>query len=107
MGDERTLRDFYVGIDPGKLGGIAVLERETRIATTFSLSKKTERDISEFVMPYGRKRQRTLFLIERVHSSPQQGVVSAYTFGRGYGFLRGLLAAMEGIPIWTRCGLGL
>ena len=31
--------------------------------------------------------------IEKVSSSPQMGVTSAFTFGRGYGFLRGLLTA--------------
>jgi hypothetical protein len=36
-------------------------------------------------------------VIEFVHSSPQMGVKSAFTFGRSYGFLRGCLSSL-GFP---------
>jgi crossover junction endodeoxyribonuclease RuvC len=32
--------------------------------------------------------------VERVHSMPKQGVVSAFTFGMGYGLLRGVLTGL-------------
>jgi crossover junction endodeoxyribonuclease RuvC len=35
--------------------------------------------------------------VERVHSMPLQGVVSAFTFGMGYGLIRGVLTGL-GVP---------
>jgi crossover junction endodeoxyribonuclease RuvC len=35
--------------------------------------------------------------VERVHSMPRQGVSSSFTFGMGYGLVRGVLAGL-GIP---------
>lgn len=32
--------------------------------------------------------------VERVHSMPKQGVVSAFTFGMGYGLIRGVLTGL-------------
>ena len=81
----------YVGIDPGKGGGIAII---------------IGRDVECFVMPVS-----TLDLwkcidrlecvrhayIEQVHSMPRDGVRSAFTFGEGYGRLQMALTA-AGIP---------
>lgn len=36
----------------------------------------------------------TFVMIEKVQSAPQQGVVSVFTFGSGYGFLRGCLCSL-------------
>ena len=36
-------------------------------------------------------------MVEKVASSPQMGVTSAFTFGKGYGFLCGILTAL-GVP---------
>jgi len=33
--------------------------------------------------------------IEKVHSMPQQGVASTFTFGTHYGFIRGILVALS------------
>lgn len=78
----------YIGIDPGKGGGIAVVCDDQQV--TFSLKDKTERDIWEFVSAYPFA---TCGVIERVASSPQMGVVSAFSFGKSLGFLRGVLIA--------------
>jgi hypothetical protein len=53
-----------------------------------------------------------LAVIERVHSSPQMGVVSAFTFGEGYGAVMGVLAALnirtvEVAPAVWKAGLSL
>lgn len=39
--------------------------------------------------------QSAMCYLEKVASSPQMGVVSAFTFGRGYGTLIGALAALK------------
>ena len=81
----------FVGLDPGKNGGIAYVddhcERVYRMPST-------ERDIADLL---GVHADNSMVLIERVHSMPKQGVKSMFTFGRGYGFLRGCLVAY-GIP---------
>jgi len=110
---------YYIGIDPGKQGGIAALNEEGELMQAFGMTKQTEREISNFLYTYrprsedykgeayeaGRK---TFAILEKVASSPQMGVTSAFTFGRGYGFLRGLLMGFK-IPfndvspsVWQR-----
>ena len=77
---------IYLGIDPGKLGGIAIVGDFTQAWKT----PETERDLHDLIAELGGP---NFAVIEKVHSSPQMGVKSAFTFGRGYGFLRGLLTA--------------
>lgn len=82
----------YIGIDPGVAGGLAVLDGEGRVLRVARMPE-TEQDVLAFLhdWPYSRA------ILEFVHSSPQMGVVSAFTFGRAYGGLRMALAAC-GIP---------
>lgn len=83
----------FVGIDPGVSGGIAALrdgvmacwkmpDTEADIYQLFDLLRD-DRDCHAFV--------------EHVHSMPQDGVRSAFTFGCNYGALRMALTA-AGIP---------
>ena len=95
---------WYMGIDPGITGGIAAIsdtglhiaqgmpETASDIATCFEVY--TEGDVTAY--------------IERVSSSPQMGVKSAFTFGHIYGMLRMALVAYK-IPytevapgVWQR-----
>lgn len=90
----------YVGIDPGKGGGIAVLFEDGNVLNTIKMPQ-TEQDLLDalatlgFGVRSGSAPARAV--LERVSSSPQMGVVSAFTFGKGYGALRMALAA-TGIP---------
>lgn len=88
---------YFVGIDPGKSGGIAFLDAKGTVLGTYKLDPKTntEHDVAQFLSSC--KLVGTYAVLERVRSSPQQGVVSAFTFGSSYGFLRGLLTGL-GIP---------
>lgn len=76
-----------IGIDPGKSGAIAVIE-DWRLTDVYSFNGKTEEEIANYISHIDYP---SIFFIEDVHSSPQQGVASAFTFGRGYGFLLGVL----------------
>jgi hypothetical protein len=82
----------YIGIDPGQAGGIAMLSDDT-VPLTFKMPS-TELDLLD-VLFVGNYRSRAC--LEFVRSSPQMGVVSAFSFGRGYGTLRMALIAV-GIP---------
>lgn len=81
---------FVVGVDPGVNGGIAFLGSEAPRA--FKMPE-TEKDLYDLLAAYAFDYP-PVFL-EYVRSSPQQGVVSAFTFGRGYGFLRGIITALR------------
>lgn len=82
---------FYLGIDPGKSGGIAVLSPTGVIDCTVKMPQ-TEADLYHLLRSFegdGRA------MVEHVHASPQMGVVSAFTFGKGYGALLMALTAAK------------
>jgi len=86
---------IYLGIDVGKSGAMAALD-ETGCPFDNGIFKldATDHDIAEWlwmVCEWGDVRA----CIEKVHSSPQMGVVSAFSFGRSLGYLMGLLAAVK------------
>lgn len=88
---------MFLGIDPGVNGGIAIIGGPDYIHT-FSMKDKTERDVNQFLFCWmGSDHSDDFAVIEKVSSSPQMGVRSAFTFGRSYGFLRGILTG-EDIP---------
>ena len=78
----------YLGIDPGKTGGIAFIGSGEPVAIAMP---PTERDIYDAIA----SRDVEFAVIEKVHSMPGQGVASSFTFGANYGFLRGCLVALE------------
>ena len=84
---------IYIGIDPGKSGAIAILHSDGK----WSIIRldQTEHDIAGQVSELAV--YPAIAVVEKVHSSPQMGVKSAFTFGESFGFLKGLLAAY-GIP---------
>lgn len=86
----------FIGIDPGASGGIAIVSEG--LAPWAVKMPETERDIWDTVMALrSRSDREATACIEIVHSMPKQGVVSSFTFGRGYGALRMALIA-SGIP---------
>lgn len=76
------------GIDPGINGGIAVSSGDNMYAYKMP---ETEKDIVELLCSY----PDPVVFLEVVHSFPGQGVSSTFKFGRGYGFLRGVITALE------------
>lgn len=79
-----------LGVDPGASGGIALVSDKEAEAWKIP---ETERDIWDLLSSLEADKA----YIERVHSSPQMGVKSAFTFGQSYGMLRAFLIAL-GIP---------
>lgn len=81
----------FIGIDPGKSGGIAV-NFGSSVALTWKIPE-SETDIwmvfNQEILSLDPKPR--FAIIERVASSPGMGCVSAFTFGKGYGFLRACL----------------
>jgi len=93
----------YLGIDPGKYGGIALISHD-RIAQAWpmplTLDSKGKEIVDEAAV--GRLFRKRLVpagilkcILERVHSMPGQGVASTFKFGRNAGLLVGMLTALE------------
>ena len=81
----------FIGIDPGVGGGAAALVSGAGV--TLKFKDATERDIQIW---FGAFLYHNPFaIIEKVASTPQMGVCSAFTFGRSYGFLRGILIGLN------------
>ena len=88
-----------IGIDPGTNGGIAWI---TDGKACVEKMPDTLQDLWELICDIhsdmGQMKQAPIkAYIEQVHSSPQMGVKSAFTFGNGFGHLEMALTA-AGIP---------
>jgi crossover junction endodeoxyribonuclease RuvC len=83
----------FFGFDPGVSGGIAVLSPSGG-ADAWKMPQ-TPQELAQLIRDNRDRGDRAWAYVERVASSPQMGVVSAFTFGRGYGAIAGVLAALE------------
>lgn len=86
----------FIGIDPGKIGGIAwIIDGKACVEKM----PETLRDLWELIdsIKLSSGAAQPVAYIEAVASSPQMGVKSAFTFGNGYGHLEMALIA-AGIP---------
>lgn len=81
----------YLGIDPGQSGSIVIQDGSS--ISTCKLSE-TEHDIWEWLHT-NVNFLTSVATIEKVHAMPKQGVTSSFTFGKNYGFLIGLLTAVQ------------
>lgn len=82
-----------IGIDPGTNGGIAWI---TDGKPCVEKMPDTLQDLWELFRDIASEWNCRAYL-EQVHSSPQMGVVSSFTFGNGFGHLEMALTAV-GIP---------
>jgi hypothetical protein len=82
----------FIGIDPGKNGGLVALFPDGKVVAEPMPS--TERGICNWFKEHiiEKHPDSTVAVIEKVHSRPQQSSQSGFTFGKGYGFLLGMLA---------------
>ena len=97
--NERLMKAI-IGIDPGANGGIAWITSDGKACV--EKMPDTLQDLWELVESIGFEAPdftpyQIKAYIEQVSSSPQMGVVSAFSFGRGYGNLEMALTA-AGIP---------
>ena len=83
---------IFLGIDPGKSGGISRHDGSDIIACKFT--DCTPADLFNLIKDVGRG-QDVIALIEKVHSMPKQGVASSFTFGKNFGMLLMALTALE------------
>jgi hypothetical protein len=92
---------IFIGCDPGLEGGLAALTPEgwnLRVMPTAPAGKKRvldEQQIVQWLMQFPANQSRVF--IESVASRPGQSVVAMFSFGAGWGLVRGICAGM-GLP---------
>lgn len=87
---------IFFGIDPGKSGAISAIWDDGMPCSSFCKLSETERDVVDWLRQFDLTAARAV--IERVSASPQMGVVSAFTFGRSYGTVRGIVCGLS-VPL--------
>jgi crossover junction endodeoxyribonuclease RuvC len=99
---------IYVGIDPGLNGAVAAIDekgdmlflQDTPIVSVVRGARRRheycEPDMARQLWSIAQSANGdgALVTIENVHAMPQQGVVSSFSFGIGYGIWRGIIAAL-------------
>ena len=84
---------MIIGIDPGANGGIATLGADGEVHQALKMPA-TPHDIAEAI-ERNRSGGGVFCYIENVGPMPKQGVSSTFKFGRGFGVLIGVLAALR------------
>lgn len=87
---------IHIGIDPGKSGGIASMAGFSILNPLTIKLSETPSDVVEWLWStVGIGSCPARAIIEQVHATPQMGVTSAFSFGRSYGWLLGVLDALR------------
>lgn len=94
-----------IAIDVGITGAIAVLD--TNYSIVYDMPTKIVKDktvidgtkVAELLRTNIRGADHLRVIIEAVHSMPQQGVASTFSFGVSYGLLQGICAALDVEPM--------
>lgn len=86
---------FVIGVDPGVSGGIACIDADNRAWA--SKMPETETDLLEHLREIQALSAEhfTCCYVEQVWSRPTDGGVQAFKFGKSYGTILGILAAMS------------
>ena len=100
-------RSLFVGVDPGKGGGIAVIDGARRIIHVSAMGEdefEMERNfqyliqiLEEHKKKHGADTVSISAVLEKVHSMPQQSAQSGFTFGQWFGMASVLLRCVCGI----------
>ena len=83
-----------IGVDPGKSGAIAFISHPMGDVWCVN-ADETLHDIADELRTALANHDSSFAVIEKVQSSPQMGVKSAFSFGQSFGSLLGLLAALQ------------
>ena len=86
---------IYIGIDPGKTGGISIIKPDEMIYKM----PDTEKLVMQTFLPWNQLDKITDIkcIIEAQHAFPGMGAKAQWTFAQHYGFIRGVLVTL-GIP---------
>ena len=82
---------MFIGIDIGCNGAAVIMDADGVIVDIIKFKDSTVHDIADWFNEW----TDAVAMVEKVSSSPQMGVKSAFTFGQGLGQLEGILAARK------------
>lgn len=86
---------YFLGIDPGQSGGIAIVGELGHEPRSLALAMpKTERDICDCIEEL-RCKYKPYAMIEKVHAMPKNGKMALFKLGYNYGLLRATLIASQ------------
>ena len=84
----------WIGIDPGKSGGICIISGTNMTAMKCPLTVHGMADIIRDIKEIEHNIP-IICCIEKNHSMPKQGVKCMFTFGENYGIWQGILATVK------------
>ena len=97
--------DYYIGVDPGLDGAIAVLDKDGGLVQIYDMPTvevKVGKSMKRKVAPAAIASELLIYLmgscvavVESVSARPGQGVTSMFGFGRSLGVIEGVLAGMS------------
>ena len=103
--DPKIFHKIFIGIDPGKNGGVAVLNEIPDYEAVIAFRcPKTPREMAYSLMatiPENVSYENVLVTIEHVHAMPKNGVVSMFSFGQNLGQWEGILGSFEVNVVYT------
>jgi Holliday junction resolvasome RuvABC endonuclease subunit len=82
----------WIGIDPGASGAIAVIYESGNVC--WIKNDSTEHELADWVRDVAGTFDCSA-VIEQVNAMPKQGVSSTFKFGKSFGFLIGILTALQ------------
>lgn len=93
---------IYIGIDPGKNGGIAVIHDKLPKPIDVTVYKYSDDDLIDVIDVCTKgssiavhRDEEIKCVLEKVNAMPGQGVVSMFNFGQNFGFIQGVLKSYE------------
>lgn len=89
------MKKLYMGIDPGKDGGIGIVD-EDGVIFEYTLMPQTPHDLFSY---FSQLEPIKHVFLEKAQPMPKQGVTSTFNYGLGFGILQGLLISTK-LP-WT------
>lgn len=81
------MKTVFIGIDPGKSGGIAYIDTEENHISTEPYSDTALVDLCRHLSGTSG----VVCCLEKVGARPGQGVVSMFNFGQSVGYIKGVL----------------
>lgn len=88
------MKKIYIGIDPGYSGGVSGISDNGEVLFCLPFSKETYTTVLiSKINEY--KSENVTVCLERVHAMPGQGVTSMFNFGKNFGFIEGVLSALN------------
>lgn len=88
------MKTFFLGIDPGKSGGVAFIDAKSGVVSTEVFDEGNLVELCTEMADNGDVK-RAVCCLEKVGARPAQGSVSGFNFGQNFGYIRGVLASFK------------